>query len=472
MKKTIIIYPHKSFNESDEEITILYYLGNLLNKFYVNVKICNNHYYDKNNNIFTKFINIDDINIDNTVVIYSESVNGNPLNAKYVVRWIINNLSLIMSNKKNLNWSRKDLIYFLYSDLELINTNVNFKFLHLFYFDKKNKNLKRYGQCYANNKYYIHSKINKIHLDNSIEINEKKTQDECITIFNTREFFISYDPFTHYNLMAAMCGCITVIYPMEGISKQDYLKMTPYNDYLTEHNTELYGIAYGNENAEIKFAKDTIHLAKQQIENMQKWFVEKYVKNFIKDIKKFKNNTNKLLHYDSISYLKENFKNKLQFDYEFYKKYNPDLDNLTNKKLIKHFRKHGKKEGRFCSEIHVKNFLKNPDFDVIFYKKYNEDLSELSYNESIHHYKKYGRIENRFYSEKQVRDYLEEPDFNIEGYKKLNPDLSNLSYNELIHHYKNFGKSEGYFFSEENFNVNSNNNSNIILNDLSNSELT
>jgi len=455
MNKNIVIYPHNPFNDADGGITVQYYLAALLDNLGINAKICNNHYYTKNNNIFNKFIDIDDIDIENTVVIYSEGIIGNPLNAKYVVRWILSKLGQNVSIDNYFTWKNTDLIYYFNSEIELIEKKIDFKMLSLFYLNNNIKNCRneRKGQCYTNRKYYIHPKINKIHIDDSFEITKKHTQDECIEIFNKCEFFISYDPITFLILISAMCGCVSIIYPIEGISKQEYFKMTPLYEYLLENNTKLYGIAYGTTDSEINFAKTTVHLAKKQIEDIQKWFIKKYVANFIEDMNNFDKNKNNFLYYISINYFNKNIchynSDNVEFDVEFYKKNNSDLQEISIYKLLHHYNYYGKKEGRFASEKEVQDFIDDPDFDIDFYIKYNPDLNTLSYNELIHHYKNYGKKEGRFASEKQLIDFIGDTDFNVDFYIKYNPDLNTLSYKELIHHYKKYGKREGRISSKK-----------------------
>jgi len=130
------------------------------------------------------------------------------------------------------------------------------------------------------------------------------------------------------------------------------------------------------------------------------------------------------------------------FDLEFYKKNNPDLNFMTDDELTYHYINYGKKENRFGSEKQLKDFVEDPNFDIDYYKKYNPDLLGLTYYQLVHHYKYYGKNENRFGSEKQLKDFVEDPNFDIEIYREFN-DLNNFSYHQLVHHYKYYGKKEG-----------------------------
>jgi len=457
MKKNIVIYTHAPFENNNGGIVVQYFLAYLLDKFGMNVKICNEHDNKYKNSIFNKFISINEIDNDNTIVIYSEGISGNPLKSKYVVRWILSKLGQNVPIDYYFTWEKNDLVYFFNSEIELIEKNVKFKMLSLFYLDKKIKNLnfKRNCMCYTKRKNYIHSKINKIHTNNAFEITKKHNYNDYIEIFNKHKMFISYDPLTFLNLIASICGCISVIYPIEGISKKKYLMMTSLYEYLNENNTELYGIAYGMEESELLFAKQTIHLAEEQFKKIQQWFIDKYIINFINDINNFDKNENKVSYYNNISYFKNNsfnhdLKNTDLIDIDFYKKYNTDLSNLSFQEIIHHYKYYGKEEGRFGSEKQIKDFVEDQDFDIDFYKKYNTDLSNLSFQEIIHHYKYYGKKENRFASEKQIKDFVEDQDFDIDFYKMMyNEKLVGLNTIEIFLHYINYGMKKGYFCSEK-----------------------
>jgi hypothetical protein len=61
--------------------------------------------------------------------------------------------------------------------------------------------------------------------------------------------------------------------------------MTASYPYLKENNIDyLYGISYGTD--DIEFARNTIHLAKEQWENILDFNKKKYFNSFLNDIKK------------------------------------------------------------------------------------------------------------------------------------------------------------------------------------------
>jgi hypothetical protein len=119
------------------------------------------------------------------------------------------------------------------------------------------------------------------------------------------------------------------------------------------------------------------------------------------------------------------------FDVIAYKKLNHDLQHMTDKEAINHYKMHGIYEGR-----RYKNVIPN-DFDVIAYKKLNNDLQHMTDKEAINHYKMHGIYEGRRYKNVFPND------FDVTEYKNLNHDLEDMTDEEAINHYKIHGFYEG-----------------------------
>ena len=95
------------------------------------------------------------------------------------------------------------------------------------------------------------------------------------------------------------------------------------------------------------------------------------------------------------------------FDPAFYRIYYPDLHVLkTQAALQRHYRRHGKSEGRFASlaaaraHFETVNGAPPADFDVALYRQFNPDLSKL-FSDPIQfelHFLEFGRFEERPYS--------------------------------------------------------------------------
>ena len=65
-----------------------------------------------------------------------------------------------------------------------------------------------------------------------------------------------------YVIFAIFCGCIPIIYPIENMSKIEYLEQS-----IFKKDNILYdkGIAYGNSSCEINYAIQTINQSKNDL---------------------------------------------------------------------------------------------------------------------------------------------------------------------------------------------------------------
>ena len=229
------------------------YLYSYDHKTYVN-DFCNNFY--------NPFL-ID----DKTIVIYPETIVGNPLGAKHVIRWILLDLGYeVPKNFYKYAWSPTDIVYHwepstIPNSRQLVNiwSNPSIKLT--------NNSKNRYKKCYAYKKNNdiptaFHKKILKYHNDNDINI-DKLSIEQSIEIFNQCDRFYCYDPNTFFSIMAPLCGCATVLHPLDGVSRSMY-----FSSRITCHKTSGFcydaGIAYGNDPEEINKAKQTVDQAWKQ----------------------------------------------------------------------------------------------------------------------------------------------------------------------------------------------------------------
>jgi hypothetical protein len=253
------------------------------------------------NCVFSKWYN-NEFDLNDTIVIYGETIRGNPLNAPRVVRWILAPVgegdypTWLLST-----WGKNDLVYYFNSEAKIQNNpekiNSIYKFLSIMFIHPliDNHNLStRNGTCFAIRKHHYHGpSYEQFHPANSFEITREHTQEECIQIFNKHKYFISYDPLTFLSVIAALCGCISIVKKIDGISKADWLNTTAASEYLKEHNeTMLYGVAYGTD--DIHNAKTTLHMAKDQWTRILNYSINKNLMPFIKDINNWNNMTNTL----------------------------------------------------------------------------------------------------------------------------------------------------------------------------------
>jgi hypothetical protein len=74
-----------------------------------------------------------------------------------------------------------------------------------------------------------------------------------------------------------LCGCIPIVIPDDGVTKEEFIKKSPVNKY---------GVAYGFDDME--HAISTIHLVKPYLEQTEKEGVDSVIK-FVNDCYKHLN---------------------------------------------------------------------------------------------------------------------------------------------------------------------------------------
>ena len=394
--KNIIIYPHLPYSEEDGGINVMYNLGRLLELENQNVRIYNS-FGNIKNKIFNKYFD-NDFEIDNSIVIYCEGTVGNPLNSKYVIRYLLSELGKNIHGNIFKTWGKNDLIYYFLNEnkFDKNNTENIYKSLPMIYINPniiKFDNIVRNGEtCYTTRKSFHHKNKNIQNYSivrNHYKIIRNHNFNHIIDIFNKYSYFISYDPLTFLSIISAMCGCVSIVYKVENMSKLEWLKTTAVYPYLSYKNIDnLYGVAYGLE--DIEYAKNTIHLVKEQWNDIQIFLKTKYLNSFIEDINNFENCKN--------TYNEEakQLTNKKDFDVYFYGTHYEDLQYFSPFELINHYIDFGNKEGRMINEKqHF--YILYPNFDAVFYQNYHVDLKILNWDESILmlHYKEHGKKEGR-----------------------------------------------------------------------------
>jgi len=98
-----------------------------------------------------------------------------------------------------------------------------------------------------------------------------------IKLFNKKQLFLSFDPFTFTLIIASLCGCNSVVAKIPNLSKEEWQNSDTFNKY---------GIAYGMD--DIEEATKTRHKLEEHIYNM---YLENdaNIDKFIGSIKEFFN---------------------------------------------------------------------------------------------------------------------------------------------------------------------------------------
>ncbi|MDZ4097099.1 MAG: hypothetical protein U1E13_00220 [Methylophilaceae bacterium] len=213
--------------------------------------------------------------LNNSIIIYPEVTLGNPLNAAKIIRWFLNRPT---NAGRNLTYGSNEL-YFYYDkhfNDPVINPdpNTHLKIMETFEDIYCVGNHQRdIEQCYIVRK--GGDRLKNAHDAGAIKI-DGLSHAEIAEIFNRAKYFISYDLYTMYSQYAAMCGCISVVVPLDGMTKYEW----------NQDEENRYGIAYGFD--DIDWAISTMSSIKRVIDDRNR-VEEEMLDNFLMKTNNFFN---------------------------------------------------------------------------------------------------------------------------------------------------------------------------------------
>jgi len=174
------------------------------------------------------------------IVVYPEVVPGNPLGSRHVVRWFLHKPWFI---NKNAFYGRDELNFYYqpaFADKSL-NINPENQLRLRWIRDDVYRDLGlpgREGTCRLIRKGRL-SGLGTDPEDGSILL-DNLSHEEKAEVFNRSRIMYSHDPYTMYCFYAALCGCIPVVLPQPGMSREEW-----------QHDeADRYGIAYGEKDIE------------------------------------------------------------------------------------------------------------------------------------------------------------------------------------------------------------------------------
>lgn len=208
------------------------------------------------------------------LAIYPEITIGNPYHAKYVARWILYHPGVIAGST---TYDQSEYVFHYqkrfvedteYRDspqLFVLQTNVdsfypmNMERNHDAIMIKK-ATLKKSGNFEDRQKYFNDDLVNlpKVNFDYLVDSNPRLDPPNLNNAFNQVRYFVSYDPATYHSIMAALAGCISVVIPVDGLSKEEWKKQLP---------VAKYGVAYGFD--DIEWAMSTVNDLRNMLIQME-----------------------------------------------------------------------------------------------------------------------------------------------------------------------------------------------------------
>lgn len=281
-KVNFVIYS-PSFNAQSGGVIALFNLANLINKAGYNSKIFDFEGLRLPNIFCERYADLSDVN-DFTIVVYPEVVPGNPLKAKYVVRWILCELGVHCSEFIYQTWGKDDFVYHYgtYNPEKSIDA---FNLLCPLYLSSifQNRGKSREGYCHIVRKgYKFHQPLVFVHPFESLHLQDNLSQETLCEIFQHKEYLVSYDPYSYISFLAALCGCVSIVVPFNSATKEEWLKTQFIRQVLEKYGEkDLSGIAYGFD--DIEYARRTLHQVKYQQELFIQFGLES-VHNFLDDM--------------------------------------------------------------------------------------------------------------------------------------------------------------------------------------------
>ena len=192
----------------------------------------------------------------NTVVMYPEMVQGNPLGAAHVARWLL----YTPGKRHPYSFTENEMFFRVdeFADLPELTGGAPDLFMWKVNRTYRNENRPgRKGACFIVRK-WMDGPRHPV-TENAIQI-DGMTHEEVNDVFNRCDTFYSYDDATMYSQYAAIAGCLSVVIP-SGDGSRDHL--------LANHMLGRYGIAYGFEDEKIAHARATAHLVQGLLEERE-----------------------------------------------------------------------------------------------------------------------------------------------------------------------------------------------------------
>lgn len=189
------------------------------------------------------------------IVIYPETVVGNPLKASKIARYYLNRpgfftgIKDVNLNEFNFAYTSSMLNGYAEADhilyLPQIDTN-------LFCLPKMPEKRVSGKVCYYLGRRRNAKRTSAFIKPDSVEITLKypKNKNELVEVFQECEYFISYQD-SSLCLEAALCGCIAIILPDKNMESP-----------LGKDETKMYGVAWGDSPDEIARARATLDSAR------------------------------------------------------------------------------------------------------------------------------------------------------------------------------------------------------------------
>jgi len=242
-------------------MTVIKMLAKKLTEFDCNVYVLNEQYMSENT-ILINTDNIHSLDKNKTICIYPEIIAGNPYGMSKVCRWILYHTTQDIES----TWGDLDEFFYFWDVFET-SKKTDKKILNCFDFKLNqciDKNYKRDGVCHIDKSNRVFLSNDLVKKYNSVDLKRGYLENDfnwLVEEFNKKEMFITEDDSTYFSVIAALCGCISVIFTDKNV-----------NDLIPTHK---FAISLNNKTNK----KNEIDLLKNHLKKLEK-LSEKYLKDF------------------------------------------------------------------------------------------------------------------------------------------------------------------------------------------------
>ena len=103
-------------------------------------------------------------------------------------------------------------------------------------------------------------------------------------MFAEYKFTQLINPYSYWSFLAAMSGAVSVVYPIHGVTKEQWTQSIFFYEYLqTTGKRFIPGVAYGWVKSELEFARETMHELRAFLIDAKKWGEQVTVDRFARD---------------------------------------------------------------------------------------------------------------------------------------------------------------------------------------------
>lgn len=137
------------------------------------------------------------------------------------------------------------------------------------------------------------TKVVTLHPPDAVELPQRT--EEVVELLKRCTTLYSYDPYTFLNHLAAWFGCVTVLHPLEGVSKHEWSSSTGIGAYVRYSGSTVIfdAVAYGPSEHEITEAKLALPKVKDEFYKVREWGKQTVVR-FCEDVYSYMQNRSDL----------------------------------------------------------------------------------------------------------------------------------------------------------------------------------